>query len=110
MKVARGAAHDKERMKTTSIIPAVPICTPEFKSAALPPDSAATSIILDKEHRLSRKARNSFRVVRAFLSGLADRSVFQDVSLGREVSVVFTSNGPLIYRWEVNNEKPPVRS
>lgn len=26
------------------------------------------------------------------------------VSLGREVSIVFTSNGPLIHRWEANKE------
>jgi hypothetical protein len=49
-------------------------------------------------------ATDSFiRAVRVFLSGPVGSSAFQEVSLGREVSVVFTSNGPLIYRWEGNN-------
>jgi benzaldehyde dehydrogenase (NAD) len=79
------------------------ICTAAFKSGAVPPCGAASSTILDEEHRLSRSVHSFFRAVRVFLSGLVDSSAFQEVSLGREVSIVFTSNGPLIYRWEANN-------
>ena len=43
-------------------------------------------------------ASNLFRTIRGFLSDCLDRSAFQHVSLGREVSIVFTASGPLIYR------------
>ena len=76
--------------------------TSVFKSDAVPPCGAARSIILDEGPRLSRSAHGFFRAVRVFLSGLVDRSAFQEVSLGREVSLIFTSSGPLIYRQEEN--------
>jgi hypothetical protein len=85
--------------KTTSIPPAASIC----KCDAVTPWTAAPSIPLDKGHRRGRAAHSFFRTVRVFLSGLIDSSAFQEVSLGREVSIIFTSNGPLIYRWEANN-------
>ncbi len=66
---------------------------------------AAPSNILEG-HRPGRSVDSFFGAVRVFLSGLVDSSAFQEVSLGREVSIVFTSNGPLIYRWEANNAKP----
>ena len=80
-----------------------------FKSDAVRPCGAAPSIILDEGHRLTRSAHGFFRAVRVFLSGLVDTSAFQEVSLGREISISFTSNGPLIYRWEANNGKPAGR-
>lgn len=79
------------------------ICTSAFKSGALPPCGAASSTILDEGHRPSRSVHSFFHAVRVFLSGLVDSSAFQEVCFGREVSIVFTSNGPLIYRWEANN-------
>jgi hypothetical protein len=72
-----------------------------FRPDAVPPCGAP--IILDEGHRLRRATHSFFRAVRVFLSGPVDSSAFQQVSLGGEVSVVFTSNGPLIYRWEGNN-------
>ena len=51
-----------------------------------------------------------FRAVRVFLSGLVDSSGFHEVSLGREVSIDFTSNGPLIHRWEANKYLTRVES
>jgi hypothetical protein len=78
-----------------------------FRCDTILPCRAAPSVILDEGYRLSRSAHNFFRAVRVFLSGLIDSSAFYSDSLGREVSVVFTSTGPLIYRWESNNEKPP---
>ena len=80
------------------------------KHYTVPPSGTAPSLILDEGHRLRRSAHSFFRAVRVFLSGLVDSSAFQDVSSGREVSIIFTSNSPLIYRWESNNEKPPARS
>jgi hypothetical protein len=78
-----------------------------YGSDTIPSCRAALSVILDEGYRLSCSAHSFFRAVRTFLSGLIDSSAFDNDSLGREVSVVFTSNGALIYRWESNNEKPP---
>jgi len=104
-----GAALTKF-MKTTSIPPPAPIWMSAFASDTILPCRAAPSVTLDEGYRLSRSAHSFFRAVRVFLSGLVDSSAFQDVSSGREVSIIFTSNSPLIYRWESNNEKPLARS
>ncbi len=72
--------------------------TSAFKSDAVPPRGAAASIISDEGDRLIRSAHNFFRTVQVFLSRSIDSSPFQEVSLGREVSIIFTSNGSLIYR------------
>lgn len=81
------------------------ICTSAFKTGAVPPCGAASSTILE-EHRPSPSGsvHSFFRAVRVFLSGLVESSAFHEVSLGREVSIVFTSNGPLIHRREANKE------
>jgi Protein of unknown function (DUF1232) len=80
------------------------IGTSTVRSDALPPEDAAPSI----RHRVGRKANRCFRGVRFIFSGLLDSSAFQEVSLGREVSVVFTTNGPLVYRCRADNaaERP----
>jgi hypothetical protein len=79
------------------------MCTPAFKSGAVPPRPAASSLILDEGPRLSRSVHSFFCAVRVVLSGLTNSSAFQEVSSGREVSIVFNSNGHLIYRWAANN-------
>ena len=70
------------------------------KHHTMPAGGAAPSLILDEGHRLRRAAHSSFRAVPVFFSGSIDSSAFQDVSSGREVSIIFSSNGPLIYRWD----------
>ena len=45
-----------------------------------------------------------FGTIRAFYFEWLDASPYYHVSLGREVSIVLTSNGPLVYRWESKNE------
>jgi hypothetical protein len=70
------------------------------KRYIVPRCGAAPSLVLDEGHRLRRTAHSFFRAVRVVLSGSINSSAFQEVSLGREVSIIFTSNGPLIYRWE----------
>jgi hypothetical protein len=97
-------------MKTTSIPPPAPIFKSTSASGAVPLGLPVISIVSDEEGRRSRDARSFFSAIQAFLSGLVDGCAFQDLSLGREVSIIFTSNGPLIYRWESNNGKSPVRS
>jgi hypothetical protein len=64
--------------------------------------SAATSANLDEAGRRHYRRQSFFCPVRAFLSSLVDDSAFEDVSLDREIGVIFTSNGPLIYRHETN--------
>src|SRR5260370_20132543 len=83
---------------------------PDSGAVLLPP--LAISANPDEESRSHRNWSSFFVAVRAFLSGLIDNSAFQDVSLGREISVVFTSNGPLVYRVETNNDlqNKPARS
>src|SRR5260370_370144 len=76
------------------------ICKLVVKFDAVPPCHAAPSVTLDQGHRLSRTPRSFFRDARVFLSGLVDTSPFQEVSLRREASILFTCNGPLVYRWE----------
>ena len=39
-----------------------------------------------------------FRSIQVRLSGLLDCSSYQQVSLGREIAVAFTSQGPVLYR------------
>ena len=97
-------------MKTISSPPPAPISVFAFASDTILRGPTAPSVILDKGGRLSHSAHRFFRVARVFLSGLIDSCAFHNHSLGRKVSVLFTSTGPVIYRWESNNEKPPARS
>jgi uncharacterized membrane protein YkvA (DUF1232 family) len=78
-------------------------CKSVSKPNVGPSGSAPPSIISDEGDGLRRTANSFFWAVRVFLSGLVDRSAFQHISLNREVSVVFTSTGPLLYRCEMNN-------
>ena len=75
----------------------------------MPPGDPASSIILEERHGVSRNTRRFFSAVRAVLSHLVDSSAFEEISSGREVSVIFTANGPLIYRWESKNQNPSAR-
>jgi hypothetical protein len=73
------------------------------------PDSGAVllphsgvSVIPEEKTCRPRCWSSFFIAVRAFVSGLIDDSAYQQVSLGREIFVIFTSNGPLVYRPETN--------
>ena len=85
------------------------LSTPASEFTTVVARSPATFVETDRgrEHPRSFLAN-----LRTFLFGLVDRSAFQDVSLGREISVVFTSNGPLVYRRQTNNDvrNEPARS
>jgi hypothetical protein len=87
-------------MKPISVLPPAPVCTSASRSDTIPPRRAAPSVILDEGYGLSRSAQSFFRTARSLLFGLIDSSAFHNDSLGREVSIIFTPNGPLIYRWE----------
>ena len=44
-----------------------------------------------------------FRSLRAVLSRVLDRSAYDQISLGREISVAFTAQGPVVYRYGRNS-------
>jgi hypothetical protein len=92
-------------MKTSSIPPPASILASASSFVAVPPRPLVTSIISEKEGCPNRSTRSFFRAVRAFLSGSADDLAFQDVSLHREISIIYTPTGPLIYRWEPNSDE-----
>src|SRR4030088_1360270 len=77
------------------------------KFHTVPPCHAAPSVTLDQRHRLTRTPRSFLRAARVFLSSLVDNSPFQEVTLCREASILFTCNGPLVYRWEADNGEKP---
>jgi hypothetical protein len=86
-------------MKSALIPPPNSTCTSTIRSDVFPPEDAAPSI----RHWVGRRADRFFRGVRFLFSGLLDNSAFQEVSLGREVSVVFATNAPLVYRCRADN-------
>ena len=49
-----------------------------------------------------------FRSLRAVLSGVLDSSAYDHISLRREVSVAFTSQGPVVYRCGRNSRVHPI--
>jgi hypothetical protein len=49
-----------------------------------------------------------FRFVQAILNGLVDSSPYQQASLGREISVAFTSQGPVLYRHGLVNPESSI--
>src|ERR1700745_2792679 len=87
-------------MKSTSPYPPALIFVSPSRSVAVAFPPPLPAIISKKGGCQSRNTRSFFRAVRAFLSGSVDDLAFQDVSLHRQVSIIYTPNGPLIYRWE----------
>jgi hypothetical protein len=86
-------------MKPALIPPPNSICTSTVRSDILPPEGAPPSI----RHWVGGRGDRFLRGVRLLFSGLLDNSAFQEVSLAREVSVVFTTNAPLVYRCQAAN-------
>jgi Protein of unknown function (DUF1232) len=86
-------------MKPALIPPPNSICTSTVRSDILPPEGAPSSI----RHWVGARGDRFFRGVRLLFSDLLDNSAFQEVSLAREVSVVFTTNAPLVYRCQAAN-------
>jgi hypothetical protein len=99
-------------MKATAIRSPAPNGTPTFWSDAVPSGSAAPSTIPDEGQNPSRSAYSVFRAIRMFLSGLVDSSAYQEISAAQEICVIFTSNGPLVYRPGMNDDvqNKPARS
>jgi hypothetical protein len=98
-------------MKTTAIPTPNSNCAAALRCEAVLPDAPTTIIISDSRPHSGSGARKLFRALRVFLSGVVDGSAFQDISVKQQVEIIFTSNGPLIYRCEPNKNvrKDPAR-
>ena len=46
-----------------------------------------------------------FGTLRGLTSSLVDSAPFRQVSLNRELSIVWTSTGPLVYQWKSNSRE-----
>ena len=79
-----------------SIAPSAP------DSGAVPLPARVASLVGGEENRPYRNWSNFSVAIRTLESRLIDDSAYRDVSLGREISVIFTSNGPVVYRLETN--------
>jgi hypothetical protein len=83
------------------------ICRSVSKFDAVPPCPVAPAVRLNQGHRLRHTAARFWCTARVFLSNSVDSSPLQEVSLRREASILFTGNGPLVYRWEEDNGDKP---
>ena len=83
-------------MKVTSIPNFSPVVVAQSELGASP-QQAAVPAAAEKEvhwHRL----RDLLHMAQGFLVKLVDRGAFDHASLSRQISVVFTPAGPLVYR------------
>ena len=71
---------------------------PSSRRGAVPIPSGGSAASSVERIRRHRDWYSFFRSIRIVLSGLVDRSAYQQISLEREISVVFTSQGPVVYR------------
>jgi hypothetical protein len=90
-------------MNVNSIPDPISIEPSPLDSGAVLLPSSPVAAVAEEESRTRRNWSSFFVAFRAFLSGLIDDSAYRDVSFGGEISVVFTSNGPLVYRLEPKN-------
>jgi hypothetical protein len=89
-------------MKTITVqLPARLIKRILFPGAGPPRAVGYRALLIEGAGR--RSLFTFFRSLRAALSGVLDSSPYGQVSLGREVSVAFTSQGPVVYRYGRNS-------
>src|SRR6266481_9527769 len=76
-------------------------------SEAGDPESGASAVTTcstgSGAHNCSNHRRGLFGTLRGLTSSLVDSAPFRQVSLNRELSIVWTSNGPLVYQSKSNN-------
>jgi hypothetical protein len=65
---------------------------------------SVASVVAEEESGAQRNWSSFFVALRVLVSRLIDDSAYRDVSVGREISVIFTLNGPLIYRHKTSND------
>lgn len=92
-------------MKPALLPPANSIRKSKVRSVALLPESTPPSI-----RQCRGRLGDFFRRIRSLFSGLLDDSAFQEVSLNREISVVFPANAPLVYRCRADGAAWPIAS
>jgi hypothetical protein len=88
-------------MKATTVQLPVRLTNHKLLSRAGPLRAGYPSPLVEGNSRRSWYA--FFRSLRAAISGMLDSSAYDQISLGREVSVAFTSQGPVIYRYGRNS-------
>jgi hypothetical protein len=87
-------------MKTTVIPTPNSNSVATLRCEAILPDAATALVVSENGPSSISGTRKLFRALRAFLSSIGDSSAFQDISVKQQVEIIFTSNGPLIYRCE----------
>ena len=92
----------KSTMKAINVQLPVRLTKRVFLPGAGPPRAAGYPKLLIKGNG-GRGWYAFFRSLRAVLSGVLDSTPYDQISSGREVSVVFTSQGPVIYRYGRNS-------
>jgi hypothetical protein len=110
-KPSDGLNPSSEVTETNNIQPNYPympitpsLSTSANESTVAMPRSPATFVVPHARSRRQQHSRSSLPSLRTLLFRFIDGSAFQDVSLGREISIIFTSNGPLTYRCRTNND------
>jgi hypothetical protein len=83
-------------MKATSISNFSPVVVVQSELGASAQQAAVPAAAEKEVHQ--HRLRDLLHVTRGFLIGLVDRAAFDHASLSRQISVVFTSAGPLVYR------------
>jgi hypothetical protein len=81
-------------MKAVSI--GLPIGIAKPISAVCPRISVRPTLLIKRSRE--RCWARLFRFLQAVLNGLVDSSPYEQLSLGREISVAFSSQGPVLYR------------
>jgi hypothetical protein len=90
--------HNRTSMKAINFRLSVPLANRILFRSAGPPRAAAHRTFLIEG--IGRRYWYAFfRSLRAVLSGVLDSSAYDQISLGREVSVAFTPQGPVVYRY-----------
>jgi len=95
-------AKTKPNMKATTVQLPVRLTKPILLPGSGPPQPARYPRPLI-ENRSHRYWYAFFRSLRAVLSRVLDRSAYDQISLGREVFVAFTAQGPVVYRYGWNS-------
>lgn len=97
----------KSTMKATNVQLSARLTNRRLFPGAGPPRPAAyPKLLIERSGR--RCWYTFFRSLRAVLSGVLDSCAYDQISLGREVSVAFTSQGPVVYRFGRNSAVDPV--
>ena len=98
MRRAKGPVGGNRTMKATAISNLASIVAEGAEFNNRLSETVALAAPAARENHRNRLKSGLWSEARTFLFNLFDSSMFEQVSSGREVSVVFTPSGPLVYR------------